>query len=371
MRGHIRKRGSSYAIVVDIGRDENGRRKQKWISGFKTKKDAEKMLAEVISQIEKGQFIEEKDITVEEYLKYWLDSYAKTNTAPRTYIRYTELANHIIRHLGGFMVQKLKPLHIQQFYSSLLKERKLSNSTILKIHRMFHLALKHAVQWQLINHNPLDAVTSPKPEKIEMKTWDVETANKFLETIKDDIIYIPVLLALQTGMRQGEIAALKWDDVDLEDGYIAVRNTLQKINGKFILKEPKSKKSIRTIALMEITITELKKHRRKQAEMILAMGEKYKNENFVCTWEDGRPLDPSYISKKFFKLVKKYNFPYIRFHDLRHTHATMLLQEGVHPKIVSERLGHSTINITLDVYSHVLPNIQKEAVKKLDKLFKS
>jgi len=371
MRGHIRKRGNTYSVVFDIGRNENGKRRQKWVSGFKTKKEAEKYLAEIIAQIEKGQFVEKNEMALQEYLNYWLENYAKTNTAPKTYKRYIELVKHITTYLGKIEVQKLKPLHVQQFYTALLEEGKLSKSTILKIHRVFHLAMKHAVQWQIVNYNVLDAITPPRPERIEMKIWDIETANKFLEAIKDDILYIPVLLALHTGMREGEICALKWNDVNLEDGYIVVKATLQKINGKLILKEPKTQKSIRTIALMDSTIKALKEHKERQKQKKALLQENYKDENFVCAWDDGRPLDPMYVAKKFPKLIKKYDFSPIRFHDLRHTHATLLLQQGVHPKIVSERLGHSTVNITLDTYSHVLPNIQKEAVKKLNNLFKS
>ena len=370
MRGHIRKRGAGYQIVVDIGRDPiTNKRKQKSIGGFKTKKEAEKALAQYISKIEKGEYFEAEKISLKEFLDHWLETYAKVNVAPKTFIRYKEFCNTINNYIGHNKLNQIKPAHIQKFYSVLIDEGRLSNSTILKIHRMLHLALKHAVMWQMIINNPTEAVTAPRVKKTEMSVWDSDTANKFLNDIKETPIYIPTLLALTTGMRQGEICALKWDNINFSNGTISVVNSLQRLNGKLVIKPPKTDKSIRNISLMDFTIKELKEHRKKQLEYKLLFGENYQDENFVCAWEDGRPMDPHYVSSKFAKLVKQLNYPKIRFHDLRHTHATMLLQQGVNPKIVQERLGHSQVTVTLDIYSHVLPNMQKEAVQKLESLF--
>lgn len=369
MRGSIIKRGKSYSIIVELGRDGNGKRKQKWFSGYKTKKEAEKELNEILVKLEKGDYFESEKMALKDYLEYWLSTYAKVNLAPSTYKRYTEFSNTIKKHLGTIELNKLKPANIQNFYSNLIEEGKLSNSTILKIHRMLHLSLKHAVQWQMTSNNPSDAVQAPRADKVEMKIWSVEEANEFLQKIKGTTLYMPVLLALQTGMRQGEICALMWDNIDLKAKSISVVNSLQKIDGNLTLKKPKTKNSIRNIALMDTTSRELFIHKKKQNELKLYMGGEYINDNFVCSWEDGRPLDPMYIAKKFNKVVRDLGFKQIRFHDLRHTHATMLLQNGIHPKIVSERLGHSQIGITLDTYSHVLPNMQKEAVQRLDEMF--
>jgi integrase len=379
MRGHIRKRGSTYSIVVDIGRDENGKRKQKWFSGYKTKKEAEKALANIIDKIEKNQYFDVENISLKDYLFYWLKNYAKKNVAESTYKRYEEFSNRIIAFLGNIDLNKLKPIHLQTFYSKLSEEEHLSNSTILKIHRMLHLALKHAVGWQMMYNNPSDAVTPPRAKKIDIKVWDSDTSNKFLEFIKNEKIYLPVLLALHTGMREGEISALKWENVDLEKGYIYVVANMQYLKGKLTLKEPKTKKSIRNIALMDSTIKALEKYKKEQLQNKLLLGSEYKDNDFVCTHENGEPLNPQYISKRFLIYEKAYKkiqeennetpIEIIRFHDLRHTHATLLLKAGVNPKIVSERLGHASVSITLDIYSHVLPNIQKEAIGKLNDVF--
>lgn len=368
MRGHIRKRGSTYSIIVDVGNDENGKRKQKWYSGYKTKKEAEKALADIIAKIEKGEYFEPEKMSLAAYLDYWLETYAKTNVAASTYKRYAEFAAHINVGLGNIMLSKLKPAHIQNFYSMLL-EQGLSKSTVLKVHRMLHLALKHAVNWQIVISNPTDAVTPPRPDKAEMHVWDMNTVNQFLKDISDERIYMPVLLALQTGMREGEICGLKWENVNLKHGTLTVKQALQRINGVLTIKDTKTAKSKRTIALMDYTVQALKEHKRKQNEIKLMMGPAYHDQGFVCAWDDGRPYDPHYVGEKFTELINKLDYPKIRFHDLRHTHATMLLQQGVNPKIVSERLGHSQVSITLDTYSHVLPNMQREAITKLDELF--
>lgn len=378
MRGHIRKRGVGYQITIEMERDPiTKKRKQKSVSGFKTKKEAEIALADLITQVEKGEYFETENMCLKEYLDHWLETYVKVSVSLSTQIRYKEFCVTISKHIGKVSLKQLKPNVIQNFYSNLIDEGRLAKSTILKMHRMLHLALKHAVGWQMINNNPAVNVTAPKPEHVEMKVWDADTVKLFLEKIKNDAIYIPVLIAVTTGMRQGEICALKWDNINFKTESISVKHTLQKYKKEFILNQPKTKKSIRTIDMMALTIKELKEHRKNQLEMIMLFRHEYNDENYVCAWNDGRPYDPHYVSKKFADTVddiymnenKKIKFPKIRFHDLRHTHATLMLQQGINPKIVSERLGHSQIGITLDTYSHVLPNMQKEAVEKLNAVF--
>lgn len=204
-----------------------------------------------------------------------------------------------------------------------------------------------------------------------MKVWDSSIAFKFLDEIKGTNCYIPVMLALTTEMRQGEIAALKWSDINLNYGFISVVHNFQRVKNQYELKEPKTERSKRSIAMMELTIKELKKHKNRQMKLITNIENANMGENFVCAWDDGSPFRPHYISDIFRDAVIKLKYPRIRFHDLRHTHATMLLSKEVNPKIVSERLGHSTISITLDTYSHVLPTMQKEAVKKLNDIFEN
>jgi integrase len=373
MRGHIRKHGDGWQYVVYIGKDPITGKKKYKSKTFKRQSDCEKAMNKLIRELETGQFVDSKTMTLADYLDYWLETYAKVNVTDSTYKRYTEFTTNIKNHIGIAKLQDLKPAHIQQYYSKLVDEGTLSNSTILKIHRMLHLALKHAVGWQMIYNNPSDSVTPPKVVKTEMKVWDEDTAKNFLDFIKDEKIYLPVKIALETGMREGEISALKWENVDLINGVIYVTLNMQYLYGTLTLKEPKTKKSKRKIVLFKTTIEALKAQRKKQIENKLLLGELYNDNNFVCTHENGDPFIPQYISKRFQLCEKAYNkennkapIEIIRFHDLRHTHATWLLKKGINPKIVSERLGHANVSITLDTYSHVLPDIQKQAIESIE-----
>lgn len=368
MRGSIRKRGSLWEYTINLEPDPiTGKRRRKSKGGFKTKKDCEASMNKILVKVENGNYFEASNMTVREFLDHWINIY-KSNIEASTYERYKEFSKNIANHIGGMELSKLKPIHIQNMYKNL--ETNLSSGTVLKIHRMFHLALKHAVNWQMINNNPTDYVTAPKRNKFEVKVWDTDTLNNFLKDVYGTNLYIPAMLALTTGMREGEIAALKWNNVSFKEHFISVTHNFQRVGNNYELKSPKTAKSKRNIAMMDLTFKALKTHRKSQLKHMLKNETSYNDEGFVCAWDNGQPYRPHYISDMFRNSVKKLGYPIIRFHDLRHTHATMLLSKGVNPKIVSERLGHSTVSITLDIYSHVLPNIQKEAVEKLNDIFK-
>ncbi|PRR70875.1 tyrosine-type recombinase/integrase [Clostridium thermopalmarium] len=362
---HVGKDGkATYSYLVYVGVDENGKKKYKRKRGFKKKKDCEAALAELITQLEKGTLVSNDKMTVNEYLNYWMETYPKNHCQPSTYKRYEFFVNDINSYLGQYKLSKLNPMLIQKFYEDLMNDKKISSNTVLKTHRMFHLALKHAQQWQLINVNPCDLVSPPKAIKTEMKYWQPDEINFYLDTInKDEILYKPTYLAVHTGLRVGELCALQWEDVDLINGTIKVNKTLQRVNGKLILKQPKTKNSSRIVTLLSSTIKFLKELKKEAMERRLKYGVEL---GYVLCWEDGRPMDPHYVSQKFPKLLEKYNLPKIRFHDLRHTHATLLLKLGTSPKIISERLGHSTVSFTLDIYSHVNVDMQRDEVSKAE-----
>ncbi|MDN5363970.1 MAG: hypothetical protein PWQ91_1031 [Eubacteriales bacterium] len=338
MRGHVRKRGNKWCVVFDLGRDPlTGKRKQKWLSGFRTKKEAEAALAEAIRQVQTGEFIEPAKQTVGEYMEHWLQIHAP-NLSPRTYRRYSEAIRlYITPNIGSIPLSKLKPLHIQELYQK--AGSKVSPATVLYVHRVLHIALKQAVKWQILPNNPCEAVDPPKPKRPQVQVLTEEEVKKLLLAVEGDVIFLPVYLAIVTGMRRGEICGLKWADIDLEGGVIHVQRTLQQINGTLIEKPTKTEKSNRSIALSKAMVEVLKKHKRKQIQEKLILGSAYLDNGFVCAWPDGRPLLPDYISRKFAQIVRKIGIKKIRFHDLRHTHATLLLKQGVHPKIVSERRG--------------------------------
>lgn len=363
MKGTIRKEGSSWGYLVYVGTDENGKKKYKRKRGFKTKKECEAALAETITQIEKGTIIANDKMATKEYMDYWLETYPKSNCSPSTYKRYKEFKKDIVKYLGKYKLSKLNPMIIQKFYEDLITERKLSNNTVIKIHRMFHLSLKHAQQWQLINTNPCDLVNPPKATKDEMKYWQPDEISFYLDQIKGHKLYAPTLLAVHTGLRVGELCALKWNDVDFVNSTLTVNKTLQRIDSKLTLKEPKTKNSNRIVTLLDTTINFLQSLKKEALQRKLKYG---LNLDYILCWNDGRPIDPHYISQHFPKMLKEYDLPKIRFHDLRHTHATLLLKLGTNPKVISDRLGHSTVSFTLDTYSHVNTKMQKQEVSKAE-----
>lgn len=374
LRGHIRRRGATYSIIVDIGSDEDGKRKQKWYSGYKTKKDAEKALNNILVRLENGQFFTTEKMFLHQYLSMWLEDYAQLSLAYKTFTSYKDnIEKYINPHIGNISLQKLKPLHIQSFYKKCLADLSLSGTSTLYLHRILHVALKQAVKWQLLNTNPTDSVEPPKKGKEEMIVLDSSQVKNLLKRLEGTTLYMPVLLAVTTGARRAELCAARWSKIDFESKTLYIDSQLQKNkNNDLELMPTKTKSSKRTIELLSYTIPILKEHLEKQIHNKETLGEDYIDGDFVLCKIDGNPYDPDYITRNFArymtKLSKELSIPKIRFHDLRHTHATLLLKQGVHIKVVSERLGHASVSITLDTYSHVLPNMQKEAAKKLNDL---
>ncbi|MFB3167484.1 site-specific integrase [Neobacillus sp. 179-C4.2 HS] len=377
MRGTVKKDGTSWFILFDIGKDPlTGKRKQKKKRGFKTKKEAEKYLSEQLNAVDKGTFFEPKDITFSEYLDYWFDNYAKPNTAVRTLENYNYIiTNHIKPSLGGIKIAKLHPSHLQEYYSQKLVNGKLdgqglSAQSVKHHHRLIHKALKDAVKWQFLGRNIAQAVTPPKVKKVEMKIWDNIQVKTFLKAAKTSAYYPIYLTAIYTGMRRGEVLGIRWQDIDFDNNIIYIRQSLQEVKKLGLtFKEPKSGKS-RSITITTLLTKELKKLHKQQLEFKLLFGKEYHDLDLVFAQKNGKPIQPTEMARDYRKVVDNSGLPYIRFHDLRHTHATLMLQQGVHPKVVSERLGHSTIGITMDTYTHVLPNMQKEAAHQFEQLIK-
>lgn len=371
----FRKRNNKWEFTMYTGdRDATGKRERIYKGGFKTKKEAEKTVAIILNQLEKGTYVKPDKLTVSEYMDKWLKEYAQTNVRYSTYKRYEQIIRVQIKpYMGHIELGKLNPLTIQEFYTYCKEKLNNSATSIRHYHSLLHKALNQAVKWRLISVNPVEAVEAPKKEEKQLQVYDQEQLNNLLERIKGMSVYYPVMLAATTGMRLGEIAGLTWDNVDLDKGIIYVKTQLQEVNGHLEVLPLKSKSSNRKIVLLDFTIKELKRLRIEQKENKLKYGEYYTDSNFViCIKETGLPYTPQYISRNFRRVLKEYgvckdlNIPYIRFHDLRHTHATLMLKANIHPKIVAERLGHSTINLTLNTYSHVLPDMQQEAINKLN-----
>jgi integrase len=301
LKGHIRKRGNKWCFVIDIGRDpENGRRKQKWFSGFKTKKEAERAMTAKIHELNQGIFVEPAKITLEDFLKRWLEDYALINCAPRTFEGYEYIVRkHLIPSLGKITLNLLKPMHIQKYYSEKLNSGRidgkggLSARSVLHHHRLLHEALEHAVKRQIIPVNPVRAVSSPKPQRKQMNVLTREEILQLLKAAEGTRFYEPIFFAVNTGMRRGEIFALRWSDIDFENQIISVRQTLHRLKGKgFIFRNTtKTDGSRRSIAVSQSVINMLNRIKKKQAEQKIALGPAYQDYNLVFCKTDGSPYN--------------------------------------------------------------------------------
>jgi integrase len=377
MRGTIKKEGASWFVLYDASKDPvTGKRKQKKKRGFKTKKEAEKFLNEQLNSINNGTYFEPKDVTLSEYLDYWIDNYAKLNLAARTLEHYNYIiTQHLKPTLGNIKISKLQPFQLQEYYAQKLESGKLeggglSTQSVKHHHRLISKVLKDAVKWQFIIRNIAEAVSPPKTKKVEIKTWDNEQVKAFLEAAKNSPYHPIFLTTIYTGMRRGEVLGLRWQDIDFENYILYVRQTLQEVKKVgLIFKEPKSGKS-RSITITQSLIQEFKKVYKQHLENKLLFGSEYNDLDLIFAQKNGKPIQPTEMHRNYRRIIQSSGLPYIRFHDLRHTHATLMLQQGIHPKVVSERLGHSTIGITMDTYTHVLPNMQKEAALQFEQLIK-
>ncbi len=306
-------------------------------------------------------------------LKKWLEDYAKPKVSAKTYERYVQIVNNgLAPTLGLVMLPKLSPLQIQSCYSAALtsgrkdgREGGLSAQTVLHHHRVLHEALRQAMKWQLLARNPADAVEPPRPRRMEMRALTETETVWLLEAAEGTRLYLPILLAVTTGMRRGEILALRWKAVDLAGGRLSVSQSLEETRGVLRSKQPKTAQGRRMITLPPITTEALLAHQAAQTKERGLLGEGYKQFDLVLAREDGSIWKPESFTALYFNFVRRIGLQ-VRFHDLRHTHASQLLRAGISPKVVSERLGHSTIGITLDVCSHVLPGMQEEAATKVE-----
>jgi integrase len=333
----------------------------------KTRKAAADKLTEAMADRNKGIVFHDENLTDSDFLGVWLSDCVKDTIRVSTFERYKGIAElHISPALGRLRLRALTPAHVQGFYRGKL-DSGLSPATVQKIHVVLHKALSQAVMWSLVPRNVTEAVSAPRPVPKEMRPLSAQEVRKLLEAAGDDSLEALWVLAVHTGMRQGELLALKWTDVDFEAGKVSVRRTLTRESGHFKLAEPKTKKSRRTIKLTSAAAEALRKHLSHQMQDIDRLGDLYRDRGLVFTSSSGAPLNPSNIrNRNLRRLLLKAELPEIRFHDLRHTCATLLLSKNVHPKIVQEMLGHANVAITRDTYSHVLPGIGDQAALAME-----
>ena len=346
---------------------ENGKRKSIYCQ---TQREAIKEVQRANLAKEQGMLSTLSDETLGAFLTSWLQDTAKPNLRLRTYIRYRELMDlHVLPTLGNVKLQKLSPQQLQKLYNKKLEEG-YAPQTVKHIHRVLHRALRDALRWNLVARNVCDAVDAPRVPKQEMKALSGEQAQHFLAVAKDDQLEALYVLALTTGMREGELLGLKWEDVDFERKKVQVRRTISRIPHQgFQVAEPKTQKSQRNIHLTNLALESLLRHRVRQSEARLSAGPLWNEQGWIFCNAVGNPIEVTNMIKRSFRpLLVKAGVPQITFHCLRHSTASLLLSLGIHPKIVQELLGHSQITLTLDTYSHVLPSLQGEALDRLGAL---
>ena len=363
----IRELGKgSYKIEMFLGRDPVTGKKNIYNENVKGSiKDVRKRVTELEHQLNTGIVVNPSNYTVKELLEDWLKDHAKPNTRVRTYDGYEMIVNkHLIPSLGMIPLHKLTPSHVQNYYTDKLQSG-LSNRTVKHHHRILSQALKYGVGLQKVGRNVCGSVKPPVVKNKEMKPLDEYQVNDFIDAVRDHRFYNLFHLAVNTGMRRSELLGLRWKDID--DCNIYISQVLHhRTGGEIIIEEPKTDRSKRRIDIDPSTAFELVQYRQWKE----SLGVTCKRDDLIFADIDGTPFKPSSITRTFDRTLKNLGIQGVRFHDLRHTHASLMLKQNVNPKIIQERLGHSSITITMDTYGHLMPSMQKDAVLNFADLLK-
>ncbi|WP_409306067.1 tyrosine-type recombinase/integrase [Peribacillus sp. SCS-155] len=386
MAGSIEKRGNnSYRLIVSLGYGPDGKRikKTKTVKA-NGKREAEKLLAQFVTEVEAGEYIAPEKMLFSRFVEEWESKYAKKNLSPSTLTTYKHhLKNHILPYFGHKNLDKISPMSVITFLNDLSepgrrkdgKEASLSTATVEYNHRILKNIFQRATEWKVIKVSPLQDIKKPKVHQRETGVYNQEEAKLLLARLKSESLMWQVFihLAITTGMRRGELIGLEWDHVDFIGNTIHIKQSLTYVNGEYIIKEPKTKNSKRTVAIPENVMDMLKiyyekwRANKEGCANVWAEG----NHCFLFTAFNGKPLHPSSVKNWWNRFIRKNELKYIRFHDLRHTSASLLINKGVHMKVISNRLGHADIRTTMNIYGHVLQDAEKAAANQFDDIFDS
>jgi integrase len=379
MRGHIAKKGNRYYAVIYEGVDPaTGKGRHRWHAAGTTRKEAERVLADLVKRHHDGEYRPPEKITLGEYLERWLQT-QRQPLAPSTFASYEgNIRLHVLPHIGSIPLHRLAPEDLDALYAMLLTSGRrnkgggsLSPKTVRHVHAVIHKALADANRKGSVARNVADLADPPKLSsraRPKMKVWNADELRRFFELIEGHHLYAAFYVKANTGMRRGELLGLTWRTVDFDNARLSITQTVTAPRYKVTVSDVKSAHSLRTIDLDDRTIAVLRSWRRQQLEQQLETGIRTDDTGFAFAKPNGDPLHPDYFSQTFERLVAGMDLPRIRLHDLRHTHATLLLKEGVPPKVVSERLGHSSVAFTMQVYQHVLPGMQADAAAAFGKI---
>jgi integrase len=366
----VKRKDGRWMGAVTVGTDpKTGKPQRKYFYGDKRKEVARKM-TDLKQKLFNGSYIQQSEITVKEWFNKWNDG-RKNTVSYATYRAYKSvIENHIKSELGPIKLKDLKTRHIQELLNDRF-DNGLTSGTVKLIYAVTNTGLKQAVKERVIYNNPAQAVELPKKqEESNFNTWNKDQVNKFLNHAKDHKYYIIYLLAINTGMRRGESVGVKWKDINFKKKKLEVNRQVIRTDEGIVLKKTKTKAGQRIIPLTEEVIKELKRHKIKQSENKLAFGDNYNYNNLVSCNRLGEVLNPDHVFTEFKELIKEAGVPDIRLHDLRHTFATLFLEAGGSIKVLQQILGHSSISVTMDTYSHVTDEMLNIAAGKIDKMFK-
>jgi integrase len=366
MKGSIRSKGkSSWQIQVYTDKGPDG----KWKRYFETihgkKPVADQRLREILTSMDKGVFTPPGNMTIGEHFQSWLQGYVKTNCSPRTYDGYESIIRrHLEPAFGKLKMKELTPVKIQAYYGKACL--KLSKRTVHHQHRVLSESLKYAVRQGYLGNNPCGLCDPPAPKKKQMRTLTPSEVEAIFETGRQSYYYPIIYTAVSTGLRQAEILALRWRDMDLSFNTISVNRSLYKRNGKCNFKEPKTAGSRRRVAMTAKLALFLRSYKEAREYLYAQMSKTLQADDLVFTSIDCEPLNPSVITHNFQRIAAQAGIHSIRFHDLRHTFASLMLLRGAAPKVISEALGHASVAFTMDTYSHIIQGMQEDAMKLLD-----
>jgi integrase len=380
VKGRVVQRSKgSWTIIFDAPRKPNGERDQKYETIRGTRKEAEKLLAQRVHEVNTGSYVPETSMTVAEYLEQWLVAHAAGAVSAGTYREYELVVrNHLVPALGSHRLDKLTPLQIKKFYTEARQTGRkdgtggLSGASVRHCHVLLKQAYKKAVMWGLLRQSPFDMLEKadiPRVDDQERDAIPEDVLGTVLDAARPTSVWIPVVLVAGTGMRRGEICGLHWKDINLKEGELHVRHALKVLKGKLVIGPPKTKKGRRTIPLPSFLVEALVEHRAEQWKRQEELGPAYEDHDLVVPRSSGSYLYPDEISHGFRELTQPLGLK-LRFHDLRHCHASSLLKYGENLKVVSERLGHASVAVTLQIYTHTDGEQHRRAADRIDEVIR-
>ena len=368
------RKGQSWQLTVEMPRDPiTGERKRKYKTVTGTKKEADQALRRFITELERGEYIEDNNITVSDWLQKWLEVYIVPTVSPTTLVGYKGMIRRYIDPLiGHLQVQEMNALAVQIWVNKLKASpssgEPLTAGTIKHTYHVLRGAMDKAVQAGLIHRSPCAGIQLPKGEKKKPVIYDETQIQQLLDFTRGTEMELIIDLELCMGMRRGELLGLQWQDVNWEKNQIHIIRSRVAVDGKSVVKQPKTESGTRTLDVPEILMKKLKSYKVKCMEQKIRVGRRLLEEDFIIVHPDGKPIYPEYVSQMFTKLQKRANLPKCRFHDLRHLCASIMVKQGVEVKVAQERLGHKDITTTMNIYAHVLPGSAREAAEKIGQL---